>query len=207
MSSGKRTTGDVAILLSGGIDSVTLAYEANAQGRLRGAWFVDYGQGGVRQEGEIVSRIICEWGLVGHGVVIPIAGYTAMLHEPGAEGLRVVPGRNLAMLSVVATWASCYSINELWYGATIGDREYPDCTMEFVDGINALLRPLTGVTVRAPWLEMGFGKADVVARGRKLAVPFARTWSCYTPLDTGKPCKTCSACRRRDEALQTRGEG
>src|SRR5262245_33367449 len=107
-SSKRRQTGDVGIALSGGIDSVVLAHEADAEGRLRGAWHVDYGQGGARQEAAVTGRIICEWGLVGHGLVIPIAGHTAMLNEPGAEGLRVVPGRNMVILSTIAGWAASY---------------------------------------------------------------------------------------------------
>jgi 7-cyano-7-deazaguanine synthase in queuosine biosynthesis len=200
LSSGKRIAGDVGILLSGGIDSVTLMFHAEEQQRLRAAWFVDYGQGAVSKEREIASRWICELGLVGHALVLPIAGHVAMLNEPGAEGLRVVPGRNLVLLSTVATWAAANSIRELWYGATVDDRDYPDCAPSFVYELNGLLRHV-GVTVRAPWLELGYDKRAVVARARELKVPFARTWSCYTPRDTGKPCQTCSACRRRAVAL------
>ena len=202
MSSGKRTTGDVGIMLSGGLDSVTLMYHAESLGRLRAAWFVDYGQGGVRQECQAQSRFNAEWGLVGNVLVLPIAGHTAMLHEPGAEGMRVVFGRNLIMLSVAATWAAANSIRELWFGATADDSDYPDCSLEFVAQLNHLLRTV-GVTVRAPWVELGWTKRDVVVEARRLGVPIARTWSCYTPLDTGKPCQTCSACRRREMALAT----
>jgi 7-cyano-7-deazaguanine synthase len=202
MSSGKRKTGDVAILLSGGLDSVTLLYEAEHQKRLRAAWFVDYGQGGVRQEGEVCSRFMSEWGLVGHAIVVPIPGHTAMLHEPGAEGLRIVPGRNAIMLTLVASWAAAYSIRELWFGATTDDAPYPDCSAEFVDALNrVLVASRVPVTVRAPWVEQGYDKRAVVKRARELNVPLHKTWSCYTPLDTKKPCGTCSACRRREDAL------
>ena len=46
-------------------------------------------------------------------------------------------------------------------------------------------------------------KAQVVAEGLKLSVPYELTWSCYEGGD--KPCGSCGTCRDRIAAFRANG--
>ncbi|MFI5497126.1 7-cyano-7-deazaguanine synthase [Actinoplanes sp. NPDC051859] len=57
------------------------------------------------------------------------------------------------------------------------------------------------LTVAAPFLAMT--KAQIVALGADLGVPFADTWSCYR--GEAAHCGTCGTCTERREAFTVAG--
>ena len=62
---------------------------------------------------------------------------------------------------------------------------------------NHALEGLSEIKLIAPFLNMT--KADIVAEGAKLGVPFAGTWSCYKGGDTH--CGRCGTCVERRESF------
>ena len=60
---------------------------------------------------------------------------------------------------------------------------------------------IEGFTVHAPLLHMS--KAEIVALGSALFVPYADTWSCYKGGDAH--CGVCGTCVERREAFQLAG--
>ena len=58
-----------------------------------------------------------------------------------------------------------------------------------------------GITLEAPFIHMN--KADIVAVGLRLHVPYELTWSCYEGGD--KPCGLCGTCRDREAAFSANG--
>ena len=134
-----------------------------------------------------------------------------MQAESGEPGPRVIPGRNLIMLSLAVNYAAFEGVHEVWYGPTKDDWEdYPDCRPEFVKQLCALTDDDVDVEVVAPLLNLT--KKEVVARAVELGVDLDTTWSCYaangyTVRDghhcptIGSPCGTCNSCKLREDAI------
>lgn len=76
---------------------------------------------------------------------------------------------------------------------------YPDCTPEFVGAMaNAIfIGTYHKVRLRTPIVYAS--KAEVVALGSGLGVPFDLTWSCYKGGD--RHCGVCPTCRSRKDAF------
>lgn len=117
-----------------------------------------------------------------------------------------VPFRNGLMLSIVASMAlSLYpdEVVRIYIGAHADDaagNAYPDCRPDFNFHMNEAIRIGTyeKVTLYAPLNHMN--KAEVVAEGLRLKVPYELTWSCYEGNET--PCKTCGTCIDRIKAFE-----
>ena len=192
----------VLLLFSGGIDSTVLAHEALNAGRLSLLMFARYGQPAAAKE----ARAVGLWRTKHAPSVklwepmLPIAA-EAMQLGVGVPGPRVLPGRNLLLLSLAITRAAADGIPEVWYGAQGGDlADYPDCRPDFVAAVNELATPW-GVAVKAPLIQLT--KAEVIEQARRLGVELAKTWSCYEP-QRGAPCGRCNACRARIGSLGAR---
>jgi 7-cyano-7-deazaguanine synthase len=115
-----------------------------------------------------------------------------------------VPNRNMVLLSVAAAYAEAHEISDTFYGAQAQDRYgYWDCTVDFIDGINDLLRlnRRAPVVIHAPFARMR--KATILKVGQELGVDYTRTWSCYR--GGAVPCGTCPTCVERTEAFREAG--
>ena len=115
-----------------------------------------------------------------------------------------VPHRNMVLLSLAAAYAEAREVSHVFYGAQAQDRYgYWDCTVDFVDRINDLLRlnRRAPVIVHAPFA--GMRKAKILEIGQELGVDYTRTWSCYRGADV--PCGTCPTCVERREAFHEAG--
>ncbi len=130
--------------------------------------------------------------------------------ESTAGGARETPatfamGLLPSMLSVAVAWAAGLGArriilgigeNQEASGPAIGDL-YPDHRREFVQAYNLMLETAKPATrqliVETPLMDLT--RAEVVSLGRKLKVPFDKTWSCYRNNDN--PCGKCRACVTR----------
>ena len=188
---------DTVLLLSGGLDSLTLAYDLCAQGRLGVVMFFDYGQPAAFEECEAVELFRKAHDAVrAEVVVLDLEGMIAMLQEPGAEGPRIVPARNLVLIAHAANYASAHGYRRVAIGATAGDHAaYIDCRAHWLGVLSTLTEAAAGVSVEAP--STAWTKRQVAERAVELGVPIDTSWSCYTPMD-GHPCHRCNACRERE---------
>lgn len=208
------------VIVSGGMDSVTLAYHLNQQGYDLHLVSFDYGQ---RHRRELVCAA---WHAVALGAghtVIDISGIRPLLkgsaltddvsvpHGHYAEETMrstVVPNRNAIMLSIAWGVACVEGADVLACGVHAGDHHiYPDCRPEFVAALNEALRSGTqghrfdGLQLVAPFVHMS--KTDIAAVGGRLGVPFEHTWTCY---EGGEHhCGGCGACVERREAFSDSG--
>ena len=196
-------TRNVAVLLSGGLDSITLATKALAEGRLAFCVVFRYGQPHLEAEvhaatvwckNNNVVRVLFDLNLDG----------SQMSYGPAKPGPRELPGRNLVMLAqaVQIALSTNRRVKEVWYGPTLDDRnDYADCQPAFVAAVNQLARAY-GISVVAPFIDKS--KREVVGMARDLGVDIEATWSCYEPVWRGilrTPCKGCNACLLRACAL------
>jgi 7-cyano-7-deazaguanine synthase len=221
-------TATVAVV-SGGLDSVTLAHQLDEErraGKLGGSGdglilvTFDYGQ---RHANEIAfaemaaSRLGAKWLLV-H--LEDLGRYCkSALTDPASEvpeghyaaenmKVTVVPNRNAVMLSLATAIAVSERAGAVAIAVHSGDHYiYPDCRPEFLDAFTHMARVANegfidpGFRVLAPFLTAS--KADIVRTGARLGVPFDQTWSCYVGGD--KHCGRCGTCTERKEAFDMAG--
>ena len=204
------------VIFSGGLDSTTLAYWlADGGTRLR-LLSIDYGQ---RHRVELahasaIARMLeADHHLVDLSTLAPLLAGSALtdvaIPMPDghytADSMRatVVPNRNAIMLDLAVAAAIAWGADTVAYGAHAGDHTiYPDCRPEFLTAYRALAATANELperfSVTAPFLEMS--KADIVALGSELGVPFEATWSCYRGGE--RHCGTCGTCTERREAFE-----
>lgn len=206
---------DSLIVLSGGMDSVTLLYDYRDVVAL--AVTFDYGSNHNARE-IACARIHCERLGIEH-IVIPlafVAKYFKSSLLSGADAIpegnyddenmksTVVPFRNGIMLAVACGIAESRDLRRVMLANHFGDHAiYPDCRRDFVDAMSEAMRCGTycGVTVFAPYTDIT--KADIARRGAQLGIDYAETYSCYKGGE--HHCGRCGTCRERREALAVAG--
>lgn len=207
------------VLLSGGLDSTTVAAIARERGFRILALTIDYNQRH-RIELDAAARVAAVY--ADRHIVLPLdlsefggSALTAAIEVPKGgvrPGIPVtyVPARNTIFLSVALGWAEAAGARDLFIGVNALDYSgYPDCRPEFVSAFEAMANLATkaGVegdrfTVHTPLSHMT--KADIVREGARLGVDFGLTWSCYDPAD-GLPCGECDSCRLRAKGFAEAG--
>ena len=135
---------------------------------------------------------------------IPHEDYADQLKKTeGAPVNTYVPYRNGLFLSSAASIALSHGCEVIYYGAHADDaagNAYPDTSVAFNKAISDAIYIGSGNALKivAPFIDKS--KADVVAEGKKLKVPFELTWSCYEGGD--KACGVCGTCRDRLQAFK-----
>jgi len=198
------------VLLSGGIDSAVCAAIEADRGRLVGCLFILYGQPAADAERTAARAVARQLGAPFRQMTVPLP-LGPMGAPDGEEGPRVVPGRNLALLSLGVCHALSVEADTVVIGATAGDRDdYRDCRGPFVRDVSEIARVTYGAHIEAPLL--GLDKPAIVGVARRLGLDLSSTWSCYTPrlsdapiepyqLPPVEPCGTSNACVQRAAAL------
>ena len=145
--------------------------------------------------------------LSGCGEDIPEESYAEQLKKTnGSPVSTYVPFRNGLFLSSAASIALSKHCDVIYYGAHSDDaagNAYPDCSDAFNTAMNQAIYLGSGeqLHIEAPFVKMN--KAEVVALGLKLNVPYELTWSCYEGHE--HPCGVCGTCRDRAAAFAANG--
>lgn len=206
---------DAVIILSGGMDSVTMLYDY--QERIAVAISFDYGSNHNAKEIPF-AQLHCRRLGIEH-LVIPlefIHRYFDSSLLQGAEAIpeghyaadnmksTVVPFRNAIMLSVAVGLAESRHLNYVMMANHGGDHTiYPDCRPEFVKAFSdaSVAGTYEKVEVWAPYTMLT--KVDIAKRGKELGIDYSETWSCYKGGDVH--CGRCGTCMERKEALEQAG--
>ncbi len=203
------------IALSGGVDSTTLLYEY----REEVACAVGFDYGSKHNARELAAaKAICRELEIPY-LIIPLAfigeyfrsdlllsGGEMQLGDYSEENMRstVVPFRNGIMLSILAGLAESRDLQQVLIANHFGDHAiYPDCRESFVTPMGEAITAGTsnGVKLVAPYTTLT--KAEIVARGTRLGVPYGKTYSCYQGGE--RHCGRCGTCRERHDAFVTNG--
>lgn len=145
--------------------------------------------------------------LEGSDQAIPKGDYAnQLLSSDGKPVSTYVPFRNGLFLSCAASVALSRGCGVIYYGVHSDDAAgsaYPDCSSDFNSHISKAISIGSGeqLKVVAPFVDCT--KADVVAQGLRLGVPYELTWSCYEGND--KPCGCCGTCIDRAKAFAANG--
>lgn len=134
---------------------------------------------------------------------IPQESYGKQLEKTDGKPVSTyVPFRNGLFLSTAASFALSKDCGVIYYGAHSDDAAgsaYPDCSDVFNKAMGEAIYEGSGrqLRIEAPFINKT--KAEVVATGLALGVPYELTWSCYEGGD--KPCGVCGTCVDRQEAF------
>ena len=208
-------TKDSVIVVSGGMDSITLLYDRKDYIAL--AVTFDYGSNHNAREIPF-ARLHCERLGIPH-IVIPLDfmhNYFKSSLLEGADAIpdghyaeenmksTVVPFRNGIMLSIAVGLAESKGLKRVLIANHGGDHTiYPDCRPEFIDAMDKAAKAGTYVDVAIDAPYTNITKADIARRGKALGINYDETWSCYKGGET--PCGTCGTCVERKEALREAG--
>lgn len=208
-------TPDTLMVLSGGLDSVTMLHEFRS--RIALAVYFNYGSNHAAPE-LACARWQCE--RLGIELVeIPLAFIgqhfeSALLS--GADAIpdgeyatdnmtaTVVPFRNGIMLAAAAGLAESRGLKTVMIANHAGDHAiYPDCRPTFIQAMaNAIAAgTYAQIELLAPYTNLS--KSDIARRGKEMGVDYSHTYSCYRGTPT--PCGHCATCRERRQALLDAG--
>jgi 7-cyano-7-deazaguanine synthase len=201
------------VLLSGGLDSITVLALAKQQGYQCYALSFDYGQ---RHNAELIAaaQIATDYQVTDHKIIklgLGAIGGSALTDEhidvPHTlqTGIPVtyVPARNTIFLSFALGWAEVLNLHDIFIGVNAVDYSgYPDCRPEFIESFQKLANLATkaGVegthfTIHTPLIHLS--KAEIIKTGVTLGIDYQRTVSCYSADTQGRACGECDACRLR----------
>ena len=204
----------IAVLASGGLDSsVLLATLARRKRHV----FPMYVRAGLRWEAEellalrkfvktlhgfrIAALEILDlpmadvaanhWSVTGRGV----PGYRA------ATSSNYIVGRNLSLLVKAAVFCAHHRIGEIAM-APLGANPFPDARPQFFRAVERAIELGIGLPIKIRVPFVGLSKAQVIRRGRDLALGF--TLSCARPRGLVH-CGACTKCAERITAFRAAG--
>lgn len=205
------------VLLSGGLDSATVAAIARRDGYQVHALSFRYGQ---RHAVELAAaaRVARHVGAASHRIIeldLRAMGGSALTDDiavpkgrsatemSAAIPVTYVPARNTIFLSYALGFAEVSNARDIFLGVNALDYSgYPDCRPEFVSSFEHLANLATKAsvegsrfTVHAPLISLS--KAEIIKLGISLGVDYGLTSSCYDPSPAGDACGQCDSCQLR----------
>jgi 7-cyano-7-deazaguanine synthase len=207
-------------IVSGGLDSVTLAHSMAREVNHLHLISFDYGQKH-RKELEFAQRAAVRLGAVWTLIDLGTAGLGKLLlgsaltdssiavpdghYAAQTMKVTIVPNRNAIMLAIACAAAESDGAEAVGLAVHAGDHFiYPDCRPEFVAAFEVMERlamDRPDLRIEAPFLTKT--KVQIVQLGASLGVPFEQTWSCYKGGELH--CGTCGTCVERREAFEHAG--
>jgi 7-cyano-7-deazaguanine synthase len=207
------------ILLSGGLDSATVFYQAKAEGYDLYALSFNYGQ---RHKKELVcaKKLVLynktKWQVL--KIALPWKGSALIdknikISQPRLNENKIpntyVPSRNIIFLSYAASYAESIKASKIFIGVNQIDYSgYPDCREAFLNAFSSAIGKGTrtgscgkNIDIEAPLINMT--KKDIIIKALELGVPFHYTWSCYKGLKF--PCQRCESCIIRKQGFHAAG--
>ncbi len=204
------------ILLSGGLDSSTVLYQARQDGYSCYALSFNYQQRHQREllaaqtiartaqviEHQIVNFDLGLWGgsaLTDRAIELPIdRNLDTMANE---IPVTYVPARNTIFLSFALAYGETLGAERVYIGVNALDYSgYPDCRPDYIQAMQAVFtlgtkqgRMGKPIEITTPLIQLR--KTEIIQLGNQLGVPWANTWSCYS--DGDRACGVCDSCRLR----------
>ena len=208
----------VIILISGGLDSSTVAGIAKSSGaRIFGLSF-DYGQRH-NKELEAAKRISKHFEFEDLKIIkidLSLWGgssLTDLTKEIPIEGVdkniipnTYVPGRNTIFIAIALSYAEAINADLIGLGVNALDYSgYPDCRPDYIEQFQKLAnlsnkrgRENNPIQLWTPLLNSN--KEEIIEMAFNHNVPIEETWSCYLGGET--PCEKCDSCRIRIKAYK-----
>lgn len=212
------------VLLSGGLDSSTVLYQAKADGCECYGISFNYEQRHQREleaanaiaasvgvkEHQIVHFDLRAWGgsaLTDNSLALPeTRSLSEMAHR---IPITYVPARNTIFLSFGLAYAEAIQAQRVYLGVNALDYSgYPDCRPDYIEAMQEVFRLGTkqgregeAIQIVTPLIQLR--KTEIIELGNRLGVPWEKTWSCYAGGEAA--CGVCDSCRLRLAAFAELG--
>jgi 7-cyano-7-deazaguanine synthase len=192
----------VALLLSGGMDSVAIAYWKRPEIAIT----VDYGQLAAPAEIRAAAAVSEILGIEHHVVSANVralgsgdmAGESSSSFAPIPEWW---PFRNQLLLTLAGMKVISLSVGRILIGSVVTDAQHSDGNLEFVAAIDALLRMQEGgIAVEAP--AIAYTSAELIKASNVPEEVLAWSHSCHV---SDFACGVCRGCRKHYETLKELG--
>ncbi|MGL5081402.1 MAG: 7-cyano-7-deazaguanine synthase QueC [Microcoleaceae cyanobacterium] len=212
------------ILLSGGLDSSTVLFQAKAEGCICYALSFDYQQRHQREldsatklaqraevaEHQMINFDLRLWGgsaLTDNQIELP--SDRSLDEMAQTIPLTYVPARNTIFLSFALAYAEALAASRVYIGVNALDYSgYPDCRPDYIQAMQEVFclgtkqgREGDAIEIHAPLIQLK--KTEIIQLGNQLNVPWELTWSCYAGSE--KACGICDSCRLRLAAFAELG--
>jgi 7-cyano-7-deazaguanine synthase len=120
-----------------------------------------------------------------------------------------VPFRNMIMITLLGAYCESHNISNIFIGANMNDHDgYWDCRPNFYDEMNKIFSMNDKYKIKIITPLINSSKLDILTAGTKLGLKVNKdTWTCYNPQwDTKfldfKPCNQCDACKLLNETIE-----
>lgn len=149
-----------AILLSGGMDSIALAYWQRPERAIT----IDYGQQAASAEIGAASQVAGELGMPHHVIRVDCSslGSGDMAGRQAVDGAPVPewwPFRNQLLLTLSGMLSVSLGVREIMIGSVASDGTHADGRPEFFDAVDRAMRiQESGIRVVAPAIAMSTGE-------------------------------------------------
>ena len=210
-----RNAKNSLMVVSGGMDSVTMLYEYAQSIDL--AVVFNYGSNHNAREIECARHHCEKLGIELLEIDLSFIGeyFHSSLLE-GADAIpegdydfdnmksTVVPFRNGIMLSAAAGLAESHGLARVMIANHAGDHAlYPDCRASFIKAMATAISEGTydNIMLYAPYTLLT--KTEIAMRGKELGIDYSKTYSCYKGNE--KHCGRCGTCKERRQALAEAG--
>jgi len=199
-------TDQVAVLVSGGIESAILAVDLTKHFSRVHPIYIQFGLRWEPVELDHLKRFLLavERERLASLTILqePVAevydthwsvGDGAVPDENTPDEAVYLPGRNLLFLTKASVWCHLRGVNRVALGS-LGTNPFQDSTPAFFDAMEAVANRALGGTLRVlrPFDQMH--KEEVLKRGKGL--PLQHTFSCLSPVN-GFHCGRCNKCAER----------
>ena len=187
------------VLLSGGLDSVTLMhYVAKEKEEEIFPLFIAYGQPQLPMEMEAaqkVCNVLREQGYKVDG--LEILEMTDLLYRENTTD-EEIPQRNLIFISHAAKYAEQVGAEKIYIAVIdpCAPRRFIDTTPTFINAVNEVLK-MSKLTLSAPFVDLA--KYDVYLYSIEYGIDIDDTWSCNYADESGKACGKCGNCEFRNK--------
>lgn len=230
MSMNKKSKKNAVVLLSGGLDSSTLAYfvREKVTKNIYTLTF-DYGQRHKKEiknalnvskdisakRHEVVGFDLTLWGessLTDKKMKIKKkSDFTATKKKMKKSDIpnTYVPARNTIFLSFGLAYAEAVKADEIYIGVNAVDYSgYVDCRPEYIKKFQELAKLATvkgvyGKSVKIKTPLVNLSKKEIIKLGYKVGANYSLSWSCY--LGGKHSCGLCDSCKLRLKGFMDAG--
>lgn len=178
------------ILLSGGIESIILAYEINPSLAIT----INYGQESFKSELK-ASQYICERLSINHEIIVVDISKVLVKLDNSEEW---IPFRNQFIITVASILCIQKKIKKLYIGSVLEDNKFKDGSQGFVERMNSLLSSQEGnIKLIAPYINISI--FDLIKR---IDIPLNLISIAHSCTKSNIPCGQCQSCCKYYEVFE-----